>query len=93
MHLIPKMPVSVRLRRRNRRFTRSLALRWLRHIAQAIAFVFLLLSTSGAQITERTKDFAVASQQEHDEQSHGRDGMDMDHAVLENLVSGVHVYV
>src|SRR3954447_18028158 len=80
MHLIPKMPVSVRLRRRNRRFTRWLALRWLRHIAQAIAFVFLLLSTSGAQITERTKDVAAASQQEHDEQSHGRDGMHMDHA-------------
>jgi len=80
MHLISKMPVSVRLRRRNRRFTRSLASRLLRHIAEATAFVFLLVSATSAQITEADRDFAVASQQEHDEQSHGRDGKHMDHA-------------
>ena len=80
MHLISKMPVSVRLRRRNRRFTRSLASRLLRHIAEATAFVFLLVSATSAQITEADRDFAVTSQQEHDEQSHGRDGKHMDHA-------------
>lgn len=74
------MPVSVRLRRRNLWFTHSLALLWLRHIVQATAFVFLVVSTTGAQISEGAKDFVLASQQGHDEQSGGMAGMDVDQA-------------